>query len=364
VDPLSNPNERLLVALLRAAPDAVVILDHHQAVLRYNGSATHLFHEPLIAGEPISEAEDPRGTLSALAHRAMSHGPAIGSRLEADFLASSGTLYRVGASPALDEQDQAFAVALAFHNVDPMVEARKTVANFVDVAVHEIKAPLGAIIGFADLLLSDEIELADDKREDYLRRIRNRAEGLHVLEQKLLDFSRSLSSEPDRSVAAQDLSAIARAAVDEASDRAESMGVHVDADVAAGVEVEGDGDELRAIVTNLLDNAVRFSEAQATVEVTLNVKDRRAVLTVVDRGLGIADSDLPHIFDEFYRGRSSELRGRTGPGLGLAIAKRAIDVTGGDIHLDSIHGEGTTVTVSLPLHDPEANRPMPEGEES
>jgi signal transduction histidine kinase len=115
------------------------------------------------------------------------------------------------------------------------------------------------------------------------------------------------------------------------------------------VLVDGDPVALEHVVLNLLENAVKYGpEAGNAIRVDVRIAGRQAVLTVADRGAGIARADLPHIFEKFYRGRVDGPT-RRGFGLGLAIVQAAIDAHGGTVVASSEAGRGSVFTVSLPL---------------
>jgi signal transduction histidine kinase len=104
---------------------------------------------------------------------------------------------------------------------------------------------------------------------------------------------------------------------------------------------------LRHIFTNLLSNAVKYSEPGKAVEFSVDQEGREAVWVVRDRGIGIPAADQPRLFQAFYRGQNVDQR--PGSGLGLVIVKRCVELHGGSIHIDSKTGEGTRVTVRLPV---------------
>jgi signal transduction histidine kinase len=115
------------------------------------------------------------------------------------------------------------------------------------------------------------------------------------------------------------------------------------------LEVWGDGNRLGQVITNLLGNAVVFTEPGGTITLACERRDRRAILSVTDTGVGIPEKDLPHIFESFFHLEKSRTRNLGGTGLGLAICKAIIEAHGGRIAVVSRVGEGTTFTVDLAL---------------
>jgi signal transduction histidine kinase len=116
--------------------------------------------------------------------------------------------------------------------------------------------------------------------------------------------------------------------------------------------VMGDADRLKQLFINLVENAIKYTPAGGTVELSLFKKDDKVHFEVRDTGIGIPPENLPHIFDRFYRVDKARARAHGGSGLGLSIAKWIATAHGGSIRVKSQPGEGTTFTVTLPLYEP------------
>jgi len=112
----------------------------------------------------------------------------------------------------------------------------------------------------------------------------------------------------------------------------------------------GDEDRLKQLLLNLVDNAIKYTQPGGSVRLSLSKDKSWAQLVVSDTGIGIPAEDLPHIFERFYRVDKARSRAQGGSGLGLAIAKWVVQAHGGAIKVDSVVGEGTTFTVTLPLY--------------
>jgi signal transduction histidine kinase len=121
--------------------------------------------------------------------------------------------------------------------------------------------------------------------------------------------------------------------------------------------VSGDAQRLRQLVTNLVDNAMKFTPAGGSVLLRTRRADREAVLTVTDTGVGIAGEHLPHVFERFYQ--ADPARTSSGSGLGLSICRWIVKAHGGEIAVVSEYGVGSTFTVKLPLAAGDATRPEP-----
>ena len=118
--------------------------------------------------------------------------------------------------------------------------------------------------------------------------------------------------------------------------------------VNSNVQVTADPKRLEQMLTNLVDNAIKFAPAESAIEVTASAARHEVHLVVRDHGHGLRDDDLPHIFDRFYTGDKSRARGPAGTGLGLAIAKRIVDTHSGAIEAGNGAGGGAEFRITLP----------------
>ena len=224
-------------------------------------------------------------------------------------------------------------------------EAYRTQQRFVADAAHELRAPLTAILGNLDLLArlpempaeerAEALAYADSEAKRLSRIVGElltlaRADAGQTLERRPVEFDRVLL----------DALAERRPLVE---DRA------VELLRFEPTAVEGDADRLKQLVLNLLDNALKYTPHDGRINVELYGSAGKAVLTVQDTGIGISSEDLPHIFERFYRADPARGRDPGGTGLGLAIVQWIADQHEGDISIASTTGNGTTVTVRLPL---------------
>ena len=153
---------------------------------------------------------------------------------------------------------------------------------------------------------------------------------------------------PDLNTENVDLYEIAQQTAQELSAEADAAGVSLRVE-GEPAKVCGYPSLLHEIVRNLAENAIKYNHENGDVLVTVKPKDSRCILTVADHGIGISHEDLNRIFERFYRVDKSHSRASGGTGLGLSIVKHAVQIHRGTINVDSKVGEGTTITVSLPL---------------
>jgi two-component system, OmpR family, phosphate regulon sensor histidine kinase PhoR len=221
--------------------------------------------------------------------------------------------------------------------------------DFVANASHELKTPVAAVRVLAETLLT---ALPDDPEAGrrFAERIGREAERLDALVRDLLDLSRvergTLDVEP------VDLVGLAKEVVGGYADRAEERRIKLRSELQPNVAMRGDRAQLGLLLSNLVDNAVRYTPARGTVCVRLDAGESRAVLQVTDTGEGIPESELPRVFERFYRVDKARARQTGGTGLGLAIVRHVAESHGGAVKVDSELGRGTTFTVTLPLAGP------------
>jgi two-component system phosphate regulon sensor histidine kinase PhoR len=221
--------------------------------------------------------------------------------------------------------------------------------DFVANASHELKTPVAAVRALAETLLTALPEDPEAGRR-FAVRIGREAERLDVLARDLLDLARvergTLDVEP------VDLVGLAKEMVALLADRAEERRIRLSTELQPNVAVRGDRDQLGLLLSNLIDNALRYTPAKGTVCVRLDATESRAVLQVADTGEGIPAAELPRIFERFYRVDKARARQTGGTGLGLAIVRHVAEAHGGTVRVDSELSRGSTFTVTLPVAGP------------
>jgi two-component system, OmpR family, phosphate regulon sensor histidine kinase PhoR len=221
--------------------------------------------------------------------------------------------------------------------------------DFVANASHELKTPVAAVRALAETLLT---ALPDDPEAGrrFADRIGREAERLDLLTRDLLDLSRvergALDVEP------VDLVGLVKEVVGGYADRAEERRIKLSTEVEPGVALRGDRAQLGLLLSNLIDNALRYTPAKGAVCVRLNAAESRAVLQVHDTGQGIPAGELSRVFERFYRVDKARTRQTGGTGLGLAIVRHVAEAHGGTVRVDSELGRGSTFTVALPVAGP------------
>lgn len=224
--------------------------------------------------------------------------------------------------------------------------------EFISIAAHELRTPVAAIKGTAQLALRalSRSALSAERLDKTLHSINQIADRLTALTDELLDASRIQGGQLALRTALLDFAGLVRDAATRQSERAHDLHV-VEADVPEPpVTIDGDAGRLEQVLDNLIDNALKYSPAGGTVQVTLVAEDGWAELAVRDSGIGLPPGAEAAIFQPFGRARNAASSQLPGMGLGLYICRRIVDLHGGHISAES-PGEdcGTTLRVRLPL---------------
>ena len=223
--------------------------------------------------------------------------------------------------------------------------------QLIDALSHQLQNPVAAIVGNLEMLL-DELNPGDPS-ERALRGIERAVSRIETMIRDLLALARV--NHPDRPLheVDLDLAGLVRGVLNAASPEAAGAEVELELlDPGTPMLVRGDPGELEDLVANLLSNAIKYSDPGGSVTVSLSARAEDGVphvgLRVSDQGIGIADDELDHLFEEFFRSESVEARSRPGTGLGLAVVDRIVRRHGGRIEVESELGVGTTFEVLLP----------------
>ena len=242
--------------------------------------------------------------------------------------------------------------AIAIENAKAYEEARRAnhlKDDFLATLSHELRTPLNAIIGYAQMLRTGAVP--ETGRERALEVIERNADMLAQIVEDILDVSRIISGKLQLAITAVDPRQLLRDALATISPAAIQKGIRLASAVADDVrEIRADQDRLRQVLWNLLTNAVKFTAANGTVDVSIEPLPAGGVeIRVRDTGCGIPRDFLPFLFERFRQADSRSVREHGGLGLGLSIARSLVEMHGGTIHAISAgEGQGATFCVRLP----------------
>ena len=237
-------------------------------------------------------------------------------------------------------------VLLSLHDLTAFRQLETTRREFVSNVSHELRSPLASIRSMVETLSGGAI---DDRRTaaDFIARIEEDVHRMEALVSDLLELSRLESGQIALDVRPLSLRSIAEDTVAAFRDRSADRGVNIHIDMPGDLPlVSGESEKIRQVLTNLMDNALKFTPPRGSITLSALPDDRSVTARVSNTGDGIAPEHLPHLFERFYKVDRS--RRDQGTGLGLAIVKHIVLAHGGEVEVESRLGEGATFTFTLP----------------
>lgn len=323
----------------RSLSEGLVLMNSSGTVLSINPAATRLLEiTPNCLGADFGVANR-NAAISALVEKALT-----GEKAEEN-VALTGGEYLAAASPVRSD-GAVFGVVLLLFDVTQKQKAEALRREFTANVSHELKTPLHAISGYAELM-KDGLVPPEDTRH-FAEKIYSEAQRMIDLVEDTLRLSRLDEGAADMQWASIDLYETAKSAMQELTAPAELKNVSIRLEGTKTV-IQGIPQLVSGIVFNLMDNAVKYNKDGGLVIVRLGQEKNQAVLTVTDTGIGISPEHQERVFERFYRVDKSHSKEIGGTGLGLSIVKHAALILGAAIELDSTVGKGTIVTVRFPI---------------
>lgn len=237
---------------------------------------------------------------------------------------------------------------LAGESLRPIEKSMENQKRFVADASHELRTPLTSVKTAIEVALRDKNPKLEEQ-QNVLKSSLKDLENLEILTNKLLVLSRYEEFDEKLEFEKINLKNLVKSVSETLETRAREKGVELNFELEE-VTLEGSKEGLREMLTVFLDNALKYTKSGGKVSVRLRKEKNQAVIHISDTGIGIAEEELPHIFDRFYRADTSRTKQETpGFGLGLSVARKVIELHNGSVEVASDFGEGTTFVVRLPI---------------
>jgi cell cycle sensor histidine kinase DivJ len=224
---------------------------------------------------------------------------------------------------------------------------------------HDLKTPLNAILGYAEVMQAELMGPMPKPYADYPSIIHESGTDLLLLVDDILDLARSEAGQPRLEPEPVDLTASAESVIRQLTGQADRLGITLKLKSSEEVWAEADARAVRQIWQNLVSNAIKYSASGKTVTLETRLDDGAALLSVADRGAGIAAADLVRLTEPFAQGTGA----KPGTGLGLSVVRRFAELHGGSLKIESKPGKGTRVQVTLPRAAEADIAPMEEAAE-
>ncbi len=339
---------RRLAAILASTTDVVLVTDRDDRILLVNPAAERAFGiaADVVVGQPIDQAE-----LAPALMRVFEEPLPPSEALTEEVLLPDGRTLYANVSTILSADGERIGRVAMMRDVTHFKELDEMKSEFVATVSHDLRAPLTFMRGYTTML--PMVGELSDKQSEYVEKILRGVGQMSGLIDDLLNLGRieagvGLERRPCH------LGVILVEAVESMRARAAANGLTLRLEPTESVAVvAGDAALLRQAVTNLVDNAIKYTPGGGVVTVGLSVRDEQAVTRIADTGIGIAPDDQVRLFEKFYRIRRRDTINVPGTGLGLAIVKSIVERHGGKVWVESELGKGSTFYIGLPLGEVE-----------
>ncbi|KHD86446.1 two-component system histidine kinase PnpS [Heyndrickxia ginsengihumi] len=250
-------------------------------------------------------------------------------------------------APYLDDKGSIKGIVTVLHDITDIRRLEKIRSEFVANVSHELKTPITSIKGFAETLLDGAIQ-DEETCQSFLKIIYDESDRLHRLISDILDLSKIEQHRIPLKVHSLDLIQVIHETIATTQERIQAKQLTVLLPTQHEVMMEADKDRLQQIILNLVTNAIAYTPEKGLIQIEVQERTSDLDLIVRDTGIGISETDLPRIFERFYRVDKARSRQSGGTGLGLAIVKHLVESSQGKIAVQSEEGKGTTFTITLP----------------
>ncbi len=334
---------RRLAAILASTTDAILVTDSKSRILLTNPAARQLLAlDEEASGQSVMSLSIPESLIEALSRSDDEQQPPT---VEVPF--EDGRTFYASIAPIAGSEGVTFGKVVVLRDVTHFKELDEMKSEFVATVSHDLRAPLTFIRGYATMLRM--VGDLNDKQHDYLERILGGIDQMSALIGDLLNLRRIEAGVGIRQEECR-LGLILVEAVDTMRARATTKGITLRLEPTEGSPtVAGDRTLLRQAISNLVDNAIKYTPSGGQVSVGLDMTDVEAVIRITDTGIGIAPEDQVRLFEKFYRIKRRETGNVQGTGLGLALVKSIVERHNGRVWVESSLNQGSTFYVALPL---------------
>lgn len=351
---LNNANERIknlekqnitTSAILNSMVEGVIMLDEDARIISCNTTVEKIFNidKERIEGKFFLEAIGNNDILE-LINNVLEKKQFISRELDINWPLKK--IFHINASPILDS-DKINGCLLVIHDITKIRKLEAMRRDFVANVSHELRTPLTSIKGFIETLLDGAI---DDKEnaEQFLKIIKKQADRFDNLINDLLSLSGLESKEIKLKLEPIELKEFNNKILLNFKSQIKKKNIQVTSELKENLFINADREKLEQVLTNLIDNAIKFNKENGFIKIYDEVYDNGIKIIVEDSGIGIPEKDIPRIFERFYRVDKARSRDLGGTGLGLSIVKHIIELHGGVVGVESIEGLGSKFYFSLP----------------
>ncbi len=256
----------------------------------------------------------------------------------------------------VDSNDEIGRLAQSFNsmadtlqeNVKELKKSDKLRRELIANVSHDLRSPLASIQGYLETILLKGAELSDEKREKYFNIILKNTVGLRKLVDELFELSKLDTQQVEPETESFSIGDLVQDVVLKFEQKAAEKDIEIEPKCPSGMPlVKGDIAMIERVLSNLIENAIQYSDRGGQIEIKLETQNSSVAIQVKDNGPGISEDDLPHIFDRFYRAEKSRSRSSGGTGLGLAIAKKIMELHDREINARNRENGGSVFEIEL-----------------
>jgi len=348
ISEVENERNKLSTLFLHMT-DGVVAFDHAGKVIHCNPAAVRM----------LSRALDPAATFDEVFGQEASFEKLL-SLKRSEYLECQK---RVGErelelflAPVSAAEPASGGAMVVIHDVTEQRKSEQTRREFIANVSHELRTPLTNVKSYAETIISAGDELPGELRNNFMGVIVSEADRMTRIVKDLLTLSKfdygKMEMNITRFAFAEAVNNVYKAVALDAQNHGHEFTLDCPEDLP---EVNGDRERIEQVVMNVVSNAIKYTADGGRITITAGTSGKSVFVKVSDNGVGIPEKDLPNLFERFYRVDKARSRATGGTGLGLSIAKEILAQHKGDIRIESVYGEGTDVTVTLPAaEEPEA----------
>ncbi len=336
--------------ILNCMPDGVIVVDEDKRIALYNPVAGKLLNisGDEVIGEYINICTGCE-EFSRLVMDVLENYPG-GQNCIAKEIESEGFVpLLVHIAPVQMEDGRIIGAVIVLQDISDQKLIEKVKSDFITKITHEIKAPAATISQLLMTLLSGSTGELKDSQTSFLNRALVWSDEIIELVSDLLNLSKSEAGLVIKKLAPMKINDVLDQAVDVIKPQADKKKIRININLNGSLPmVNGDCDGIRDVFTNLLGNAVKYSDDETEISVSGELDQEYLKIAVCDQGFGIKKEDIPFLFDKFFRVRNNKTRYITGTGLGLPIVKQIVDAHLGVIQVTSEENKGSIFTIYLP----------------
>ena len=338
--------------IINCMGDGVLVCDRDGCLVLTNPAASRMLktHEAVLLGNFLYQCNLPAELSKTIQESLEAKDTSYSSvSQELGFGEAEEIFLRAHTAPVRNDVGETIGSVTVLQDISHLKELDKMKSEFVAMVTHELRAPIAAVEQQLTVILNGMAGEVTEKQEQLLSRAKERTRGLLDLIKDLLDLSKIEAGKMIQYKEPLSLQEVIQRVVDLMRAEAENKKIDLQFSTPSKISfILADRNSMEGIFTNLISNAIKYTPEGRKVWVTLGEDGEFVKATVSDTGIGIKKTDLPRIFDKFYRVKTTETRQIVGTGLGLSIVKSIVDAHLGSISVESEEGGGTTFTVSFP----------------